>query len=533
VTKTVSAPRIIAQGIDIGRASGFPDAGGGGHSRADSPRAAERVLGSADLRRISAFLSLVLFGFYLLMLIVPHGGEGLFKDPDIFWHIAVGRDIWRSGAFPHVDPYSMTFQGQPWIANEWLGGLLFYGAYAWADWRGVILLSACTLALSYALLFYVLARRMRLTVAAGLATAAFIYSIDQFNLRPYVLVYPLMVIWVVGLLDALENKRRPTLLLLPVMGLWANLHGSFTFGLAIATALGAEAFFTALPEDRSHTGVRWLMFLLAAFGFACMTPYGYGSMLPTLQVFMGNEALPYIPEWQPLTLVTAWPNMLMVLGVLFLAMFHGVRLPFWRLIMTIGLTYLMFAHVRFTALFAIVVPLLLQAPLTSQFPFLRLQDQFETQRHLLARLAVISQRLLLPLCVLILGGVAAFAAYGPSISPRPNMTPAGAVDYIKRERLAGNIYNFYAFGGYLIFEGMKTFVDGRSDQLFGKGFLTRLVKTTREFPKNFIPLLDEYHISTALVVPDSIEAQEFERSPLWRKVYSDRISVVFTKQSNQ
>ena len=150
-----------------------------------------------------------MFGFYLFILIAPYGGEGLFKDPDIFWHITVGRDIWQSGAFPHVDPYSMTFQGQPWIANEWLGGVLFYGAYASGGWRGVVLLSACILALSYALLFFVLARKMRLTVAAGLATAAFIFSIDQFNLRPYVFAYPLIVIWVAGLLDALENDRPP------------------------------------------------------------------------------------------------------------------------------------------------------------------------------------------------------------------------------------------------------------------------------------------------------------------------------------
>ena len=139
------------------------------------------------------------------------------------------------------------------------------------------------------------------------------------------------------------------------MGLWANLHGSFTFGLAIATALGAEAFFTALPEDRSprraladvsscgiwlrvHDAVRLRLDAADASGF-------YGQRGASLHTRMATAHIGY----------SRGPNMLMVLGVLFLAMFHGVRLPFWRLIMTIGLTYLMFAHVRFTALFAIVV----------------------------------------------------------------------------------------------------------------------------------------------------------------------------------
>jgi hypothetical protein len=528
----MNAPRIAAQPIEVEPASGLRIDNADGLCRTSHASLAERVLNSSNLQRISTFLSLILFGFYLFILIAPYGGEGLFKDPDIFWHITVGRDIWRSGSFPHVDSYSMTFQGQPWIANEWLGGVLFYGAYASGGWRGVVLLSACILALSYALLFFVLARKMRLAVAAGLATLAFIFSIDQFNLRPYVFAYPLIVIWVAGLLDALEDNKSPSLLVLPIMALWANLHGSFTFGLAIAAAMGVEAFFTAPPQVRFRTAMRWVVFLLAAFAFACMTPYGYRSMLPTLQIFFGNEALAYIPEWQPLTLETLGPNTFILLGLLFLAMFYGVKLPIWRLLITIGLTYLMFAHVRFTALFAIVVPLLLTAPLTLQFPFLQLQNQLETERPLFERLAAISQRLLLPVCALLLSGVAAFAAYGPPVATRPNMTPAGAVDYIKSQRLTGNIYNFYAFGGYLIFEGMKTFVDGRSDQLFGNGFLARLVKTTRELPKNFIPLLAEYNVSIALVVPDSVEAQELERSPLWQKVYSDRISVVFAKRAD-
>jgi hypothetical protein len=482
------------------------------------------------VQHISILIFLLLYGFYLLVLIAPYGGAGLFKDPDIFWHVAVGRDIWHSGTFPQFDTYSYTFQGQPWIANEWLGDVLFYGAYATAGWRGIVLLSACVLALTYALLFLVLSRKMRLTVAIGLATAAYIFSIDQFNLRPYVFTYPLIILWVTGLLRALETDSAPSLMLLPIMTLWANIHGSFTFGLAIGAAFAAEAISTSTPGLRLRTARRWAIFLIAALCSACVTPYGYRSMLPTFQVFFGNDALNYIPEWQPLMLESTTPNNLILFGLIFLTMYYGVRVSFWRLITTTALIYLMFAHMRFTALFAIVTPLLLLTPVISQFPFLRLENQLATQRQFLVHMAGVSRRSLLPLGALIVGGVAAFGAYGPDISTRPNMTPSGAVDYIKREHLTGNIYNFYAFGGYLIFRGVKTFVDGRSDQLFGNGFLTRLVKTTRELPKNFLSLLAEYRVSIALVVPDSIEAQELERSADWAKVYSDRISVLFRKR---
>src|SRR5260370_6094964 len=73
--------------------------------------------------RVRVFMFFILFGFYLLILITPYGGEGLFKDADIFWHIGVGETIWRTKSVPRVDEFSHTFFGQPWIAKEWLGQL--------------------------------------------------------------------------------------------------------------------------------------------------------------------------------------------------------------------------------------------------------------------------------------------------------------------------------------------------------------------------------------------------------------------------
>ena len=146
----------------------------------------------------------------------------------------------------------MTFQGQPWIANEWLGGLLFYGAYASGGWRGVVLLSACILALSYALLFFVLARKMRLTVAAGLATVAFIFSIDQFNLRPYVFAYPLIVIWVAGLLDALENNRPPSFCFCRSWRYGPISMGALPLGSASRPRWRSKPFHLS-PQERSRT----------------------------------------------------------------------------------------------------------------------------------------------------------------------------------------------------------------------------------------------------------------------------------------
>jgi hypothetical protein len=62
-------------------------------------------------------------------------------DSDFFWHLAVGRDIAMHGV-PRLDSYSWTIAGQPVLADQWLGDLLLYAAYALGSWRGTVTLRA-------------------------------------------------------------------------------------------------------------------------------------------------------------------------------------------------------------------------------------------------------------------------------------------------------------------------------------------------------------------------------------------------------
>src|SRR5260370_29599468 len=110
------------------------------------------------------------------------------------------------------------------------------------------------------------------------------------------------------------------------------------------------------------------------------------------------------------------------------------------------------------------------------------------------------------------------------------ITPAGAVDNIYKEHVIGNIYNPHNFGGYLIFRGIKTFIDGRNDQLFFGDFTTKLHDAIEKDPTRFLAYLLEYNVSVALVFPKSAEARELEHSVDWQKKYSDAISELYVKQ---
>ncbi len=48
-------------------------------------------------------------------------------NPDLGWHLAVGRFIASSRTVPRADFLSWSMAGKPWIDFEWLTQLLFFG----------------------------------------------------------------------------------------------------------------------------------------------------------------------------------------------------------------------------------------------------------------------------------------------------------------------------------------------------------------------------------------------------------------------
>ena len=318
---------------------------------------------SGNERSLVAIFFLAALIFLLLL------SNSTLRDPDTYWHLAAGAWMREHGTVPRTDSFSHTFAGEPWIAKEWLSQVLMSGAFSLAGWRGVVLFTAGSFALTLSLLLAFLLRRVKATVALGLVLLALPLLAGSMIARPQALFFLLLVVWTGGLLRAVERRAPPAWWLLGVMALWANLHATFPLGLGIAALFGAEACLAARPADRLRMAGRWLAFGLAALAATGATPYGFGSLLVSAEFVGGNEGLPYIAEWQPFR-----PGLVQGLAV---AVFLGAlavsvlprRNPA-RLLPVAFCFYLMLRHVRFAGLFAIVAVMALAGPLARRFPAL-------------------------------------------------------------------------------------------------------------------------------------------------------------------
>jgi hypothetical protein len=121
------------------------------------------------------------------------------------------------------------------------------------------------------------------------------------------------------------------------------------------------------------------------------------------------------------------------------------------------------------------------------------------------------------------------ATLARDIRPAPAITPQAAIAEANLAA-AGHVLNDYTFGGYLIFAGIPTFIDGRGE-LYGGAFINRYNRALALVDLgDFLRLLDEYSIGATLLAPGTPAIAMLDRLPQWQRVYSDDVAVVHKRR---
>lgn len=465
-----------------------------------------------------ALVPLAVTGVLYLALLLA--GDQLLNDPDSYWHVVVGRWMVDHRAFPTADPFSFTFAGSPWIAKEWLSQILYAGAQALAGWPGMVVLAAAAAALAFALFTRALLTNLRPLYAVLFAAVAFLLAAPHIVARPHVLAFPVMVAWIAALVRAADEKRTPSLWLLPLMVLWANLHGGFTFGIMMVGALSLDAIASAPRSERLATAARWVGFGLLALAAGCITPYGWQSMLMTVRILGLGPALSILGEWKPADFSHLGGLEIVLLLGLGATLRRGVTLPPVRVVILLGLVHMALSADRNAEMFGLVAPLVIARPLAAQIAAIRGTPREAASPRLFAGVIAVL------IAALLAASIALAAAF--HYTPNARITPAAAVDALKRAN-PGPVLNQYDFGGYLVYEGVPTFIDGRTE-LYGGSFFDRYYKAVMLADlAGFDGLLDKYGIKATLLAPDTPAVAYLDRQPGWHRLYADDIAVVHVR----
>jgi hypothetical protein len=254
---------------------------------------------------------------------------------------------------------------------------------------------------------------------------------------------------------------------------------------------------------------------------ACLNPYGPEMILVTLRTVVLGDALTVINEWRPQDFSRPGAFEFIMLAGFGYALYRGVKLPPWRILMLLGVLHLSLSQSRQADLLAVLAPLFLARPLARQFSSTLATTQTAAVTRFGAWPAAVA-------CLLI--AVIAVSALPNTMAPAANITPKSALESFDVAK-AGPVLNDYAFGGYLDFVGIPPFIDGRGE-LYGRDFVLRYQNAVslQDLP-DFLRLLDEYRFGATLLSPATPAVALLDRLPGWQRVYADSIAVVHKRRT--
>jgi hypothetical protein len=439
----------------------------------------------------------------------------IFNDPDTYWHLATGEWVLRRRAVPTTDPFSWSFNGHLWTAHEWLVDVLLALGYRAAGWSGVAVLTSLAAGAVIALAGLYLRRALPLRATLIFLVFVVFGMAPSLLARPHVFALPILTVWLVGLLDAREEGRAPSPWLLPLMLIWANAHASFVVGLGLVGVFALEALI-GTPGRRVKTFRDWAVFGVIALVLAFANPQGLQGILYPFQV-MHMKALPLITEWQSARFDKLTPFQAVLFEGLFFTLWLGVRVPPLRLLMLLGMLYLALSQARQQIIFVIVASLLLRDPFAQA-----LKERFQSKDD---GDGLAANRTAAVLFAIGFVGVMCLRLALPIEREDDEVTPRSALAAVPPDVRSRRVLNGYNLGGYLIFRGVPTFIDGRSD-MYGDAFVIQYSALPNRPPGNLAKELDAKKVGWVILEPRDPLVRPLSQLPGWRRLYADKYAVV-------
>jgi hypothetical protein len=472
----------------------------------------------------------------LVLIIIAIADLQRWADPDLWGHVAFGRAMLATHRLAFHDSYSYSAPGHLWLNHEWLSETLMGAFY---DLGGVIGLKlmkfGCCVAVIALLVRGLAEIDSPLTLQFGILVAASIAIAPQMQFRPQVFSFAMTA----GLLAILTRYtyrgEAPLLVLIPMLWLWANLHGGFIIGLAALATFSTVRMTTDLCGSRgAWVGARLFAILAASTVVTLVTPYGLGTWNAVGHALTNPHTRAVIDDWQPLTssLVAMWhENHVAALSGLFaIAMFLALVVTLVlnprrgdSAIVAVAVLMIVAALIamRNVPLAVIATVMALAQHSSSFFPASPTQRASRTGQILIATVAVI----------LLIGS----GLLSPTLRAG-SAKPVGAIAFMRTHRLSGNVMSDFAWGEYLIWHmapASKVFIDGRYDTVYPPRVIDDYLafqygepgakNVLRKYPHDFILLSPNDEAALALIAS----------APEWKRIYRDGTCILFARADSE
>lgn len=476
------------------------------------------------------------------------------RDNDLFWHLATGRWIVEHKTLPEADPFAFTtslkaqeefVRAKVILTQYWLANVLQYGIFSFSGFQGIIVLRVLIVLLTLLVIFAHLRRRGLYTVTSLLILLPLAFVLINYKGdRPNQMTFLFLALFLF-LMDAFKNGEKKGYLLPVVYVLWANIHGGFILGGAIAGLVIAAELCRPLFFRAHILNKKLILFMGLTFMAGFLNPNGYHVIYSmffeaskTQTASIGESKGPfyfistgnYLYVWiQGISSFFALSYLLSRLYLQFTLRRDSLLLAMDEILILLLLIFLSFTSIRYIPLFVIAL-----VPIVSPLFYGRFQD-----------LAIKLSRYFIPELLIATASIWAISvAYNDSLVKNAAVSsyyPDDAVQFIKERNIKGRFFNYYDWGGYLIWQFYPeqfVFIDGRAVSLQTADAAQAVIINADEKIMDrplYAAILDSYSVRH-IIIPAvnylgdiNYIIQPLVEDPDWSLIFVGRNSLIFTR----
>jgi hypothetical protein len=488
----------------------------------------------------------------LLALLAFVDAIGLTRDPDIFWHLRIGRAVLETHSTLPREVFSYSAAGKPWTYKDLVADLVLYVGFARFGYAWFVALKVAAVAAMALACRAIVRPRDRhplvLLFCVGLLVDSF-WLVERPNLFSMVLF--------AGVLALVERARRFSArsspediarALAPILVvdvLWSSLHAFAILGHLLLLGFAATLVCARLARDTPLTRTLWgprpsLPFVrgtvLCAFAGPILALANLSGDLwrSVFLVAASAELRARILEWKRLGLIElaqAFPIATAVISLAVVALaarlVAAVRardadapVSLAHAATLLALVAMTASSVRWLPYAAIAAPLFLA---------MILGERLSSHAVHVPRGASILLGIVLLVLLRIRQGEAPTA-----IGEDPDWSPRGAVRFASEHGLRGRVVNSMEFGGYLLFASwpdVRVLVDGRTgEEVYEPAFVVRCLLAEHDAQTFFAMRNDEATWVFAVNRPDQVAYGFLAHDPKWSMVYWSDTAAVYVRR---
>jgi hypothetical protein len=472
-------------------------------------------------------------------------------DGDLGRHLTIGNFILDSGTIPTSDIFSHTMHGMQLTPHEWLAQVAFALAFRVAGLNGVVIFCALLIAVTFTLVYrQCIYHSKMLLVSLGFTIFAAAAASIHWLARPHLFTMLFTVIWI-GVLEKRRKTGRWRWWFLPVLMLvWVNFHGAFIVGILIWVIYLIDHLYAKQDRSQSISDqnpqvnipnndrllTRQYIFVgITVLLVTFLNPAGWHIWETTFGFLQNQYLVSHTVEYQSPNFqqISTWPFLGMIcLSILFLSLRRG-RIPLVAGLLLTCWTAFGLISARNIAIYAVIT-----APFLAGISAVILHENHFSKKilDLDQKLNTVDRNLygyLWPLVGVVLIGILIISGVGLDSSGlgnefSENVFPVEAVDWILEQPEQGRVFNYFPWGGYLLYRTwpqQHVFIDGQTD-FYGED-LTRQYESVITLSDGWQEILQQYHVDWVIMPYDSELSSELDGHPSWERRYSDQTAAIY------